>query len=690
MEGRISRGGAFLLAFYLLLAGLWPVGAAAEQALTGRWTHLKGKDIESRDDYALSYTLDHRQELTEVMNLRGSLRYSRQWREQGYTEGVDPSLRFDVNNDLFLLDIQGSAGEQRNEYEAGRSRRNWGVNWSSAWQDRWLPRLRLSHARDYAFDHHTIRRSDTAGERSRAGVSWDLHLFQVHYNINRNLNRNKVTLGETTTTNQLARFETAGQFWDRRLSLGFSQQYTQNRNETVTAVGAGGFALIRQNIAQVLSGRDDTPLVTDDDELVSTPLLIDGDLETPAGIYTDGIDTPPLNIAVRMDQRRVDQLFLYTEEDAAGLAGTFVVDLYVSPNGTDYTRLVTNLPFNYDATERRFEFDLGGLNQQWLKLVVTTSPLPRVDFTEIEAYERVTSTDPFVTREERPESYLSDLNLAYRFSSSLGLTYNISLETGDYASGLEFDRRNQIAQLRWVPNGRVSSSLGFSENSEEIEGNPESVTRQYSLRVGTAPLPTVDTSLGLSRNERYEDSELQSTNHEAGLYTTAALYPDLDASLDLTWGRFEQEELDQVRDSLGSRLGLTARLVPRLTADLIVDYRHQRADRDSEALDGTLTLNWRVSDLFSFMSSAGKKWQEWEGTQESLLLRMTMAPTDTIQFSLSYQYNEDTETTNRYSVNGSWAIDRLLTFQANASYTERAEVSDWQARTQLTARFAGR
>lgn len=686
---RALRQGSLALAALAALL-LWPGPARAEQALSLRWNHDKSKDAAAGDDYLLNYTLDLRQDFSEVMSLQESVRYSRQWRdgEQGDTESIDPSIRFAVNNDIFLFDLLGAAGEQRNALTSNRSRRNWEASWASAWEKRFWPRLRTTYGRDFTFDDESPRRQDTDGERASAGVEWDFELFKTYYNVNRNRNNDNVTRNENSSTNHLARFETAGNFFADRLKLGFSHQYTLNDSESSTAVGEGGFALLRQNISQVLTGRDNTPLVTNSGELTSNGQLTDGDLVTPAGPFTDGIDIPPLNIALRLDLREVDRLYLYTE-NLVTLPAAFAFDLYASQDGIDYQKLSTAVAFTYNPAERRFEFSVGALRHQWLKLVVTSSPIQRVDFTEIEAYDQVDSTDAFVERKDRAESNLSDLVLAYQVSATLGLTYNLSMEYGSYSADRGFERRNQIGQLRWVPVPWLTSSLGMSENWEDADGSPESLNRTYSLRLSAPPLPTVDTNFGLSRSERYEEGSLISTSHTAGLYTSAALYPDLDANLDLTWSSSEQELTGVESRSQGARLNLTARLIPRLTGDFTTDYQNQQGGMES--LDNTLTMNWRVSDILSLLAAAGKKWEDWESSQESLLLQTTLAPTQTTQISLNGLYNRSNETTaRRYGMSGNWAIGPNLTLQVNGSYAEQREVTDWQIMTQLTARFVSR
>ncbi|MBA3002646.1 MAG: hypothetical protein FP813_02130 [Desulfurivibrio sp.] len=699
-----------LASLAVLLASIG--NAVAGQSVTSSWQHEDKKGSPETDDFTVSYTVDLKQEITDAMSLQEAFRYNRNWQEdEGDTEGYDPSLRFAIQNDIFLFDLFGSASEQRNSIATDRSRRSWESTWASNWQKRFWPKLRASYGRDFSTDSESPHLQDTEDSRESVGVDWDFELFKTHYNFNRSQQNDNVTFGETTATNHFARLDSSGRFFDNRLSLGFSQQFSTSHTESSTAVGADGFALIKQSIAQVLEGHDDTPLTSDPGELSNNSLMADNDVEVVSGIYTDGFDNPPLNIAFRVDLREVNRIFLYTEKNIGVVtAGAFAIDLYGSLNGTDYQRIQQNVSFIYDSVKKRFEITTSNVTFRWLKLVVTSSPVQRVDFTEIEIYDRVASSGSFVTREDKTLSNISDLNMGYKFSSALGMTYNLSLEYGNYASETDFSRKNQIGEMRWTPWEYLSSAFGVSENMEKIEGLPETLNRAYTLRLSSPPVPTVDMNLGLSKTERYEENKLLSTSYVTGLYTSAALYPDLDANLDLTTGRtvYEststlttifgplEENTGTTTKEFGSRLTMTARLVPRLTADLTNDYQKIQGAVSTEMLDERLTLNWRVSDILSVLTAVGKKWENWESAGEDGLLQTTVAPTETTQFSFSYYIVNDDNDLSRYALSGSWAIGPYLTLQGNIFYIERTQESavsgaqsdtDWQIRTQLIARF---
>lgn len=699
------------MSFVVLLATLTD-NALAVQSLTASWLHEATKNNPTVNEETVSYTFDIKQELTEAMFLQEAFRYNRIWRGPEEREEIDPSMRFAIKNDLFLLDLFGAASEQQNSLLTDRSQLMWEATWASSWQERFLPKLRASYGRNFNKDDASPHLQDTDETRGSMGMDWDLELFKTHYNFNRSHENDDATLGETTSTTHFARLDSSRRFFDNRLSLTFSQQYSASQTDSSTAVGPGGFALVKQNIAQVMTGHDDKPLTSDPGKLGSNSLMADGNLEVVTGIYTDGFDNPPLNIAIRVDLREINQIYLYTQKDiGAVVAGSFIMDLYGSINGTDYQRIRENVPFIYNSLKKRFELMLNGVTSRWLKLVVTSSPLQRVDFTEIEAYVRVVSSEPFVFRRDKTLSNISTLNMGYKFSSALGMTYNLSFENGNYSSDINYRKQNHIGEVRWALGEYLTSALGFSQNMEAIKGLPNTLDRVYSLRLSYPPVPSVDMNWSLSKTERYLEKSLFSTTYETGLYTSASIYPDLNANFEVTCGQTKYENTKSLvllygplytysgttTSTYGTRLTMTARLMPRLTADLTADYQNIDGAIDTETLDNKLTLNWRVSDILSFLTTLGKKWEGWRNAEESFLTQITLAPTDNTQFSISYYVASGLHAASRYAVSGSWAIGPHLTLQENVLYVERKQTNvaylwsndktDWQVTTQLIARF---
>ncbi len=444
--------------------------------------------------------------------------------------------------------------------------------------------------------------------------------------------------------------------------------------------------MVRQSLSQVLHGLDSTPLTTAG-ELAAVAALHDGDLTTASSVSTNGIDTPPHNIAIKADFKVLDQVYLYTTTDVSAIAAGFTFALYTSDNGTNWQLNTLVQPKSYNSLEKRFEFPMASLNNLWLKLVVTSSPLSTVDFTEIEAYRLVTGTDE-VELTSTSSSMITDLNLGARLTESLSLAYSLSYEDGEYGSGVDYERQNQSGHLKWQALPILTTTLGMNEATSQNGDADESGSRSYTLNFDAIPLETVDVNMGLTRSEEYQGSERQSVNHSVGLYTTAALYPDLDSSLDINYRRLKRDDTGLQTKKYQGSLTLTARLVPRLTADLTTDYQHDLGDAGSERTGADLSLNWRASDMLSLHASGNKEWLGSDSQSEGATLALSLAPTDTTQFSLNYIYAKSEERINKYSLFGSWSLGPHFTLQGNGSYSESQGEEEWQVQTQLVARFS--
>jgi hypothetical protein len=369
------------------------------------------------------------------------------------------------------------------------------------------------------------------------------------------------------------------------------------------------------------------------------------------------------------------------------VAAGFSFALYTSDNGTNRQLSTLNQPYSYNSAERRFEFPVPALNNLWLKLVITSSPLSAVDFSEIEAYQLVTGIDK-VEQTSTSSSMITDLNIGARLTDYLSLTYNLSFEDGEYGSGVKYDRYNQAGYLKWQTLPILATSVGINEAQSQNGDADESLSRSYTLNFDAIPLETVDVNMGLTRAEEYQASERQSVNHNIGLFTTAALYPDLDSSLDLNYGHLKQDATGLTTKNYHGVLTFTARLVPGVTADLTTDYQHTLGDAGSESTGADLNLNWRASEMLSVNAGANKEWLGSDSQSEGASLSLSLAPTETMQFSMNYIYAKTTERINKYSLFGSWSLGPRFTLQGNGSYSESPGQEEWQVQSQLVARFS--
>lgn len=683
-QGKQSHRDILLLLLFLVL--LLPQTVAGGQNLSATWSHSDGKNKDGSDEYFLTYTLDLKQEVTETMSLQESIRYSSDWRQESDTQSIDPSLRFGITNDLFLFELLGAASQQRNSVSATQKRANWEAVWASSWDKRFWPKLRATYGEDWRDDDNSPKLTDSESQDESMAIEWDFEFFKTYYNYSRSRNNNFVTDRQNDNTSNFARLEANHSFLQNRLTVGFAHQYSESRDITTTFLGTASSALIRQSLSQVLHGLDSTPTTTTT-ELSSLAALHDGDLTTASSVTTNDIDVPPHNIAIKTDFKIIDAIYLYTTVDQSALATGFTFALYSSDNGTDWQLNTSPFPFSYNGADQRFEFPVAALNHLWLKLVIIDSHLSPVDFSEIEAYQKITGSGE-VELTSTSLSMITDLNLDARLSDSLSLSYNLSFEDGEYGSGVDYDRYNQNGNLRWQVMPTLTTSVGMNESKSQNSDAAESTSRSYTLNVDAIPLDTVDVNMGLTRSEAYQGGERQSVNHNVGLFTTAALYPDLDSRFDINYSRTEYDDTGLTTKNYNGSFTLTARLVPRLTADLTTDYQHTLGEESSETTGAKISFNWRASDMLSLHVSGNKEWLGSDGQNEGASLSLSLAPTTTTQFSMNYVYAKATERINKYSLFGSWSLGPHFTLQGNGSYSESMGEEEWQVQSQLVARFS--
>ncbi|MFZ5762987.1 MAG: hypothetical protein ACOY8P_08695 [Thermodesulfobacteriota bacterium] len=678
--------------------------ASASQNATAIWSRQKAKDTAETDQGNLTYSVSLQQEATDAISLNEALRYLRTHEEDRETEFIDPSLRFSVRNDFFLFDALGSASERRDSTAADRSKQSWETTLTSGWQRRFWPKIRLSHAEDYDQDDEVVHLTDQRNVRENGSVEWDFELFRTYYSYNRTRDSDFVQESEDDTTNHFGRLETSGNLLQNRLRYGFSQQFSQNTNTYVTALGGGGTADIEQTISSARTAHDDNPTDSSVPTYTAVPAaFLDGVTDVASGVESNAnLADEDLNIELNIALNVVvNKIYLYTKASESSRAAQFHFAIYTSssltPTGSDWQPLIgfTDYVPTYNAVQRRFEFSgfsLAGTNVKWIKLVLkpTSFLSPVAEFTEMEIYKQVTgAAGSSFSESSRTTTHLTDFNTGMKLTETTDLSYIVSQERGDYSSGTTYSRRSQAATFRWAPWQFLTSSLEMGETRERSGTSPETMSRRYGANLIALPLPTVDTTLNVSRTDQYEGGWLKSVSHDTGLFTTAALYPDLNSSLDLTFRRRHDMATDLLNREYGSRLVFTARLIPNVTADLTGDYLRNEERNAPESFESALVVNWRASDLLSVNTALRKKWQDWQRESESMQAGFALAPTEQLQFNFSVEYLNSEATSNRYFGYATWEIGPFFTLQFDANYGKQSGVEDWQARGQFIARFAG-
>jgi hypothetical protein len=217
--------------------------------------------------------------------------------------------------------------------------------------------------------------------------------------------------------------------------------------------------------------------------------------------------------------------------------------------------------------------------------------------------------------------------------------------------------------------------VSYSQSRQEETGQPDVVSRTYSLIVPTYPLPALSVTFGATRSDNFTGGRKTRTTDRYSLVSRGRIYPDLTAvwSLSLT----ENETFDSgdsVGDSttLSNRLNLNARLYRNLTSDLVISWRQIETEGDSsQTADANLSLRYRPSDFLglrgtyttTFISDTPRP------DRFSLGLDLQLVNTQKTRLTLNATHTQADQTSDNFALFGSWEISRNLSLLTRGSYT---------------------
>lgn len=688
--------------------------------LNANWSYQQmGGDVSNRS-FIQNYNIDFSNEITRAIYFSGAMRYSRLWLDGvSTTTLLNPTLRTGVNNDLFRLELSTVASERITSKTATDlssnsvdfSNRSWEATWVSNWRNKWLPSIRLLYGEDYSWDDQTPRFTDDNGSHLGANVDWDLSATQLSYSYYAQKDSNKISHTEQTGDTHSARLHTSRSFWNDRLTTGFSQQVTLSSNQTTASAGANGEVLLKNTIMTATSGVNRTPIYG---SLVENGALKDLDFENNALQIPELIGFDYINIGIVSRPQIVDVIYLYTTTDITFVAKQFQFDLYTSEDGVNWAKKQADVTYNYNSVLRRFELEIPRIQDKYLKLVITRTPLRDVFISEIETYRREVVTGKFLDRFQYL-TYNTDMNLGFKFTHDLNFAYNFSLQNDiQHPAGNNQSRYANVGSLMWTPTKYFAPTLSINDARQYYEqaASPDTINRSYALKIASSPLPTLDMSMGVTDTERYENNQKISTAYNYNLYATATIFPDLNASFDTFYNWIDvsgqgqkltsvyvlgsspltqsvNEAWARATRTFGSRLTLSSRVATNLNLDISGDYNRSLDVLDLTSKSCTVTAAWRISELLSLRGIVGHTWEDQVSDSTFFNMILSVAPTYKTQTSFSYSYAKSTVLAQSYGLFWSWNISRFISFSLNGSYQMIDEKTPWYIGFQLNTRFFG-
>lgn len=753
----VLRRGRLLLCLLLLLCGVAVPARAID--FSAYWEHRArgGNDQETVDQFDQRYSLSLGPAMTfqptPAISIGAGIGYSRNDRDFGEgmitVEEITPSAQIALSNDIFTAGLSALYTENRPDEGESYTTDSWDATLASNWQRDLWPSLSLTYSeRNETLPGPNDRNSLEIEDRSySASVNWDLRLAKLYYDYSVGQVDDLVSESRVDRDSHLARIETTHSLWDRRLNVTLSHQYQQSDTD-FTMLTPDGFA------EQSLDLLDTRHRVTD---FAALPPESDPDFDADLlGGYPPPVaNGQRLYLAVEVSPVYPADA-LYLSVDTRQVSGYEVAalswSLYVLSGGL-WQLAALNLPATYNPALERVELPVElAVPERNLMVRADVVGLPAdlvINRAEVVARINIDSTSRYT-------SNLSNASLRLQLTPTLAASSSLVLdridtetefETEAGTSESESTRRVLTGRLQWYPTPLFAPAFGYSETLDEFDAtsidgvrlSSEEISRAYSLIVSTSPLPTLNVTLGATRTDRFSDGRKNFTSDGYNLSATALIYPALTANFNVNYLVSERSDLeagviirpdelgeptpipttfyqDGDTETLSSRLTLTARLSPALTADLSLNYSDSQSDRQvrevvdatgevvtdeltgepavssrsssTSIVDSTLSLLYRPSDLLSMRITDTRYWSgtDIEDTLD-YYLNLALLRTRNTRLTFNYQYSQGVETTNRFSLYGSWDISTALSLRTDVNYQMAEERDTWNTRVALSLRL---
>ena len=674
---------------------------ATANSLSGRasFAHaIKGGENQ-KESQTLSqrYSTGFSSKPTDAININGALGYNKNWRkESGSRSSYQQNAGININNDLFSATLNEAAGFQMPTDRPNSKSFGWNSSFTSKVSKKFLPTFRVNYGQSSTASDAIPRTSDTKSQRAGFATGLNLNVGQLSYRYNTSTTTNNITKTESRNSSQNASFGGGRNFWNNRVSLRFSQGYSQNTSGYTRYIQPTGLVDLPIRCSVSTSAIDATPTF---DPLSSTPALADDDLGTQALALNNG---DALNIGFSSDELAANRIYLYLDPTIVlnvADASTLRFSLYTSAitDGNVWTQITTNLAPTYDDQEHRYTLDYNfNFTDTIYKLVATNWPTATLSITELQLVSRQPGAS--IPQETKKTSSSSSTTLSTRLLlyKNVPLNYSFSFSNSKNPNGVKSKSRSNAGNLNlhWNLNKYCQPSLTMNTSTSRRNSQATRTNRSIGLTINSTPLPTVHVNFGATQSENFRDSTKQASANNFRISVGAALYPDLSASLSANRSQSRQTISGSSSTALKTGFGLTAHLSSKLTTSFGAGYSRQSSESGTgestarSSKGGSLSMNIRPSDILSFQIKASQSWNNshspisYSVNGSLILLRTRKTQVST---GLSYNNNGHTSSSS-YSGSWSWILSRYITMQTRGSFSN-ATTKSWNVSSQLSTSF---
>ncbi len=310
-----------------------------------------------------------------------------------------PFLRLDLDSPLYVAGIGYRKTEIKEKITDVSTTRDFkeDIDANLGWRPAGLPRFDLFFTRTHVFDN--LDTVDSTENLMTFSASYtELEGLSLDYTYTRNEGENRISELDSLQQTHNGRANYSRSFLDRRLSMDTGLRISQSTDELSTSAEVGTVLSSLFPSAGLFS-LDNTP--EDGPALASTPALINGDINSSAGIDIGlaGDETTQTNVGLDFGVPvRVDTIFVWVDRTLSStVADSFSWSVYTSPDNTDtstWTLHATVSPASFGLFDNRFEITFPVVETAFIKVVTRplsaavpdASNFPNIFVTEMEGF----------------------------------------------------------------------------------------------------------------------------------------------------------------------------------------------------------------------------------------------------------------------------------------------------------------
>ncbi len=203
----------------LVLFGVESAWSGDPFSFSGNWSYRKNSDeVEDSSQFNHGYSLGYSKDLSQMLSLAGSVRYSETKPSTGDgSSSINPSLSLDLKNDLFAFNLGASENQQGQSGGTTSTNTSWGVTAYSQVED-W-PGVRLSFSSSALADDQSPSSQDSQSTSMGGSIDYEIFDVSMLYDFRSSISDDNISQSTSENTDHMAQVKYSRSFFDNLVSI---------------------------------------------------------------------------------------------------------------------------------------------------------------------------------------------------------------------------------------------------------------------------------------------------------------------------------------------------------------------------------------------------------------------------------------------------------------------------------------